>query len=199
MATRTTSSVAPQIEALRVTSFLAVALKTRRGTLGTITTSRFDERNPFTADDMALLEDLADRAALAIENAQLHEAERQARARAEEADRRKDEFLAMLGHELRNPLAPIRRAVEILRELAGRQDARPSAATSSRDRWRTWPGWSTTCSTSSRINRGKIELRRAPSISAAVASALEASRPLLSSERHQMTVELPARAGARRR
>ena len=108
MAARTAPSVAQRIEALRVRSFLAVPLKTRGRTLGTITTSRYEEGNPFTDDDRALLEDLADRAALAIENARLHEVERQARARAEDADQRKDEFLAMLGHELRNPLAPIR-------------------------------------------------------------------------------------------
>ena len=65
------------------------------------------------------------------------------------ADRRKDEFLAMLAHELRNPLAPILNAVHIMRlrgddgvlrrEDAGRRRAAGAAA---------WPGWWTTCSTS---------------------------------------------------
>jgi signal transduction histidine kinase len=53
-------------------------------------------------------EDLASRAAVAIENAHLMDALKQ-------ADRKKDEFLAMLAHELRNPLAPVRNAVHILR------------------------------------------------------------------------------------
>ena len=58
-------------------------------------------------------EDLAHRAAVAIENAQLYQALR-------EADRRKDEFLATLAHELRNPLAPIRNALQILQDAEGR-------------------------------------------------------------------------------
>ena len=57
----------------------------------------------YDAVDLDAAEDLARRAAIAIENARLYEGLR-------EADRRKDEFLAMLSHELRNPLAPIRTA-----------------------------------------------------------------------------------------
>ena len=62
---------------------------------------RYDDR------DLAVAEDLAHRAAVAIENARLYQ-------RVREADRRKDEFLAMLAHELRNPLAPIRNAAAVL-------------------------------------------------------------------------------------
>lgn len=57
---------------------------------------------------------MAHRAALAIERTRLHENERAARAAAEEANRAKDEFLAMLGHELRNPLGAIVSAMEIV-------------------------------------------------------------------------------------
>src|SRR5262249_8319553 len=62
-------------------------------------------------DDLSLAEDLACRAGIAIDNALLLRD-------IQEADRRKDEFLAMLGHELRNPLAPIRNAVEVMRMSA---------------------------------------------------------------------------------
>ena len=58
--------------------------------------------------DQALADDLAGRAAIALDNARLYRD-------VQEADRRKNEFLAMLAHELRNPLAPIRNAVQILR------------------------------------------------------------------------------------
>lgn len=58
--------------------------------------------------NLRVAEDFAGRASIAIDNARLYENVR-------EHDRRKDQFLAMLGHELRNPLAPIRNAVEILR------------------------------------------------------------------------------------
>ena len=66
-----------------------------------------------------------------------------------EADRRKDEFLAMLAHELRNPLAPIRNAVQVLR-LAGRRRGGASARRPSmleRQVRQMARGWWTTCST----------------------------------------------------
>jgi len=75
-----------------------------------------------TAMSAALLDEVAARAAIAFATAALYRAlqveiaeRRQAEARLEEAARRKDEFLAMLAHELRNPLAPIRNAVELIR------------------------------------------------------------------------------------
>ena len=65
-----------------------------------------------------------------------------------EADRRKDEFLAMLAHELRNPLAPIRNALQVLRLSAATREAlrsrRPRCWSGRSARW---CGWSMTCST----------------------------------------------------
>ncbi|MDB5914479.1 MAG: putative histidine kinase, atypical hybrid [Ramlibacter sp.] len=61
----------------------------------------------FDSGRIALIREVASRAAIALENARLYSA-------VQEADRRKNEFLAMLAHELRNPLAPIRNAVHIL-------------------------------------------------------------------------------------
>ena len=98
-----------------------------------------------------------------------------------EADRRKDEFLAMLAHELRNPLAPVRNAVQVLRLTGAQTNPSPApAATSSTARSRTWPACSTTCSTSRRITRGKIELQKQPlDLADVLAHAVETATPLI--------------------
>lgn len=75
-------------------------------------------------DDLRIAEDLGRRAALALENAALHREAIAARTLAEEASRGKDQLLAMLGHELRNPLGAISGAVRILEVAGGTQAAR---------------------------------------------------------------------------
>src|SRR5258708_1250194 len=79
--------------------------------LGLIQVSDKVDGSDFTADDEAILVQLAYIASVAIENALLYDSLR-------ETDRRKDEFLAVLAHELRNPLAPIRNALQIMRLAA---------------------------------------------------------------------------------
>src|SRR5262249_17744915 len=68
--------------------------------------------------DRALVEELASRAAMALDNARLYARSRAAGERLQAAGRRKDEFLPMLSPELRNPLAPIRTAIEVIRRVA---------------------------------------------------------------------------------
>jgi signal transduction histidine kinase/ActR/RegA family two-component response regulator len=190
---RTAAAIQADVEALHTRSLLVVPLKTSGRTVGTLTSSRFDDSEPFTDDDQTLLEDLADRAALAIENARLHEVERQARARAEDADRRKDEFLAMLSHELRNPLAPIWTAIEILRQLPAPGERQLWAREAIARQVTQLSRLVDDLLDISRINLGKIELRLEPLDLGTVAlQALEASRPLLSERSHHVSVELPS-------
>ena len=90
-------------------SMISAPLTVHNRTVGAVTFILSEGSRRYDALDVALAEDFGHRAAIAIENARLYD-------QAREADRRKDEFLAMLAHELRNPLAPIRNAVEILED-----------------------------------------------------------------------------------
>jgi signal transduction histidine kinase/ActR/RegA family two-component response regulator len=87
-----------------------VPLVARDTSLGAIICCLQGARRTFEPADVALLENLAGRAATALDNAQLYQTIR-------DGERRKDEFLAMLGHELRNPLAAITNAGELTKLL----------------------------------------------------------------------------------
>jgi PAS domain S-box-containing protein len=110
-----------------------------------------------------------------------------------EADRRKDEFLATLAHELRNPLAPIRNAVAILGRK-GSQD--PEVAWSQGVIERQIESLSRLIDDLldiERISRGRFELRREPvTLEALVDMALEASRPYVNVAGHHLSVLLPS-------
>jgi PAS domain S-box-containing protein len=110
-----------------------------------------------------------------------------------DADRRKDEFLATLGHELRNPLAPISNALQILPsvenqpqhvrrlgELMGRQVEQLKHLIDD-------------LLDVSRISRGKIALRREKlDLRDAISSAVEVARPLIDARGHELCIELPS-------
>jgi PAS domain S-box-containing protein len=120
-------------------------------------------------------------------------AERRAEEERRQADRRKDEFLATLAHELRNPLAPIRNALHILR-LAG---DRPAALEQSRTLIERQVGQLVRLVDDlldlSRWTRGKIELRRQDVVlESVVDAALETSQPTIAALNHQLTVVLPS-------
>ena len=97
-----------RLRGLGLRSYLSVPIQMRGQDLGVIAFVSAESGRAYTAADLRLAEDLAHRAAIAINNARLYN-------ELKEAGRRKDEFLAMLAHELRNPLAPIRNALQIMK------------------------------------------------------------------------------------
>jgi len=101
------------------TSFIAVPLKTHDRVLGVIVMVNMTEGRMCGTEELALAEELAQRAALAIDNAALYKAAQEARAEAERANLAKDSFLAMLSHELRTPLTPVLTSVLALEETEG--------------------------------------------------------------------------------
>jgi PAS domain S-box-containing protein len=108
-----------------------------------------------------------------------------------EADRRKDEFLAVLAHELRNPLAPISNAVQMLRCADGKRKADRVMEMASRQ-VKHITRLVDDLMEVSRITRGKIELARQPVLlSEILAAAVETSRPALDGARHAFAQQVP--------
>lgn len=139
----------------------------------------------FTAEDEAVLVQLASIAAAGIENARLYDELR-------EQDRRKDEFLATLAHELRNPLAPIRTGLTVLEHAPP-----PETAARTRQVMARQVGHMVRLIDDlldiSRITTGKIELKKEHIDAAAILdAALETSRPAIEAGRHGVFVARPS-------
>jgi two-component system CheB/CheR fusion protein len=113
-------------------------------------------------------------------------------AAAEESSQRKDEFLAMLGHELRNPLAAIRSATRILDKLVATEgDVRRAVEIVARQAGHL-SRMVADLADLARISRGKLQLEVKPiELQAVVADAVETTRPEIERRRHRLSVELP--------
>jgi signal transduction histidine kinase len=125
------------------------------------------------------------------ERTQLLERERAARQEAEAASRAKDEFLAMLGHELRNPLAPIRTALDVMRslgEVAAYERAVIERQVSHLKRL------VDDMLDVSRITKGKLELRCQPvELFEVITKGVELASPLIEKRGHFLSVDAPSR------
>ena len=172
------------IRALRLTSYVSVPLIGREGPIGALTIAHAESKRRYRASDVVLAIDIGRRAANAVENARLYE-------RLSAEDRRKDEFLAMLAHELRNPLAPLRSGLDVLR-------LSPTAAASEKTRAVMERQLSHLVRLvddlldMSRVTRGKIELQvDLVDIEAVVHAALEMSSPGMTAAGLEVTVRLP--------
>jgi signal transduction histidine kinase/CheY-like chemotaxis protein len=149
--------------------------------------------------DQAMLGELASRAGMALENARLYWNLKREIARTREAEeklldasRRKDEFLAMLSHELRNPLAPIRNSLHVFRMVGIKDPTVERVAAMMERQVEHMVRMVDDLLEVSRISRGKIELRRERvELASILRNAVDASRPLIEAARHEFAVELP--------
>jgi PAS domain S-box-containing protein len=118
---------------------------------------------------------------------------RRAEKALKEADQRKDQFLAMLAHELRNPLVPIRNGLQIL-NLAGNNPAMAENARSIMDQaLNQMVRLVDDLLDVSRITTGKLKLRKERvELATVVQSAVDTSRPLIEEQGHKLTITLPA-------
>jgi PAS domain S-box-containing protein len=173
------------LRALGVHSYIGVPLPVRGKTLGVITFVTGQSHRRYSRRDLALAEDLARRAAVAVENAMLLRALRA-------SDRAKDVFLATLAHELRNPLAPVWNGLTIISraphdtkrvvQVAGMIERQVGQLARLVD----------DLLDVSRITTGKVELKKAHcDLGAILRSAVETSRPHIEAARHGLSVELP--------
>ena len=126
------------------------------------------------------------------ERKRLEEELRQRLEQLRDADRRKNEFLAMLAHELRNPLAPVHNAVQILRKNYP-EDAETKWAHDVIERQvQHMTRMVDDLLDVSRITRGKINLQKEPiEVAAIVTRAVEMAQPLIDARKHRLTIALP--------
>jgi PAS domain S-box-containing protein len=145
----------------------------------------------FTAADRELLLAVSQAAAIAVQNALAYRRLEEAEQALKETDSRKEEFLATLAHELRNPLAPIRNAVEIL----NLQPSLTPPLAMARDVIDRQIGQMVHLVDDlmdvSRISRDQLQIRKERvALAAILENAIETSRPLIEEAGHQLTVSL---------
>jgi PAS domain S-box-containing protein len=170
---------------LGLRSYLCVPMKARGRVLGVLSFVAAESGRRYGPADLALAEELARRAAVAVENARLY-------AELREADRRKDEFLATLAHELRNPLAPIRNSLQILKMPVADRAVIDRARELMERQLHHLVRLVDDLLDVSRVMRGKVELRKERvGLAEVVARAVETAQPTIDAQGHELTIALP--------
>lgn len=149
--------------------------------------------------DWSMLEDVAGRAAMAFENARLYhtleaeiEERRQAETKLQLSNQRKDEFLAMLSHELRNPLAPIRNAIEVIRRVVPSEPTLDWANDVMERQIKHLTRLVEELLDVARISQGKIVLQmELVDLKAVMSQSIETVRPFMEGRRHTLTHKMP--------
>jgi signal transduction histidine kinase/CheY-like chemotaxis protein len=163
-------------------AWAALPLEGNSGVLGVIALS-FGSGERFATATRERVRRLAWQCAQAIERAKLFDSEQTAREQAESASRAKDEFLAMLGHELRNPLSPILTSLHLMELKAPGDSCREREVI--RRQVNHMVRLVDDLLDVSRIANGRVELRRRRiEVDSVIATALEVVSPLIEQRRH---------------
>jgi signal transduction histidine kinase len=159
--------------------------------LGMISTHWAQPHRP-SERELRLLDILARMAADLMERTQAEDALRRNEQTLREADRRKDEFLAMLAHELRNPLAPLRTGLELIRLAGNTTEAVASVRTMMEEQVAQMVRLIEDLLDVSRITTGNIRLQRRPTLlPTLVNAAIEANRTAIRHGRMALEVNVP--------
>jgi PAS domain S-box-containing protein len=171
---------------LNVGSLLSVPLLVGSRCLGALSFGYCESGRRHTPQDVELAGELARRVAMTVENARLLNQLRN-------ADQKKNEFLAVLAHELRNPLAPITNALQIMRFDDGNATETARLREMMERQVQQMVHLVDDLLDVSRITSGKIVLRKEQlELGDVVGSAVEAVRPLIEGSKHDFSVTLPA-------
>jgi len=150
----------------------------------------YSEERDFSAADRDVAADVARQVGVALDRARLYEDAQAAREEAERASNAKDEFLAMLGHELRNPLSPIVTALHLMR-LRGSGELERERVLIERQVSHLLRLVEDLLDVS-RITRGKVQLERKPvELAEVVAQAIEMVGPLVAQRAHRLSIDVP--------
>jgi PAS domain S-box-containing protein len=130
-----------------------------------------------------------------IQRFRLEQTLRKSEEALREADRRKDEFLALLAHELRNPLAPIRYALATTRKAGRTAEQQRRAEEIIERQVAHMSRLLDDLLDISRITRGTLELKKSQTeLTVVIGTAIEAARPMLDAKRHALSLDLPKEA-----
>jgi len=179
-------------------SAMIAALRIHDRLLGLITFVSGPGRGRYRAADLALAEDLARRCAMAVENARLYREVTAARDNAEKASRAKDEFLAILSHELRNPLMPVMGWTRALKNhpLIAKDAALAEGVKSMERSAQTLEHLVEDCLDLARISEGRIRIeRKTADVNLIVAACVESVREMSAAKSLALNFE-PAREPA---
>ncbi len=167
---------------LGLVSYLAVPMAALGQTVGVISFATAESGRVYGDQDLALAQDLGRRAAIAVQNARLVHALR-------EADRAKDVFMATLAHELRNPLAPIWNGLSIIQRVPDDRARVEQVGAMIERQVGQLSRLVDDLLDASRIATGKLELKKEPtSLVQVIAQAVEMSRPHIEAAHHQLVL-----------